>query len=107
MKSSSVICANVACTHHAGVVLDNHVHAAEGLIVDVEQGTDGTRVADIGLAPDGLSAGGLDFANDGSGQIPVDDAIDVTLKPSRARRFAIAAPIPREEPVTIATLPFG
>src|SRR4029078_509961 len=34
-----------------------------------------------------------------------DDELTTTLAPSAARRWAVASPIPLDEPVTIATLP--
>ena len=86
----------------AGIVHQD-VESAEGGDRLFDRGFDRVGVGGVCLDRDGLSAFASMAFTTADAAVASFAYVMATLAPSAARRFAIAAPMPREPPVTSAT----
>jgi hypothetical protein len=84
---------------HDPAVVDKHIYSTELLLCQVKHTRNGHRITDIGLDCIGKPPFPLILVVSASAA-PLTKLIS-TRKPSCANRSAIAAPIPRDAPVTM------
>src|SRR4030095_8316674 len=90
----------------AGIVHE-HIESAEGRDGLLDRALDSFDVGSVRLDRDSLSATQFNRLTTADAALASFTYVMATLAPSAARRFAIAAPMPREPPVMSATFSFN
>jgi hypothetical protein len=86
-------------------IVHEHIKPAEGCHGFFDRSFDGFGISGVRLNRDRLSSGAFNRLDDRRRSIGAFCVVMATFAPSPARRLAIAAPIPREPPVTSAIFP--